>query len=52
MTAVLNDVSAIPDLADMSKQELLSYAKTIGVEGVSNGLKKAEIIEKIENIDK
>lgn len=37
------------DISDMTKSELLSYAEEHGIEGVSGDMKKAEIIEVIEN---
>lgn len=33
----------------MTKSELLSYAKEHGIEGVSGDMKKADIMEAIEN---
>ena len=48
MTEDLHDVPK--DIAEMSKKELLEYAKNIGVE-VNEKANKAEIIETIINAD-
>jgi len=44
---VLPDTPA-PDIPNMTKAQLLDYAKSAGISGVGSTMKKADIVAKIE----
>lgn len=42
------ETESTPDISEMTKSELLSYADEHGIEGISDDMKKADIIKAIQ----